>query len=551
MKKFIYTILLLISAALAFSVSAYAEFDDGSVIAVVKSAAEGTFSLASFDAPFGDLEIEEAENLDTAVKGDFSLFSLENEPQTYKLTLAEKGEDAVLAAVDYLNSLDTIEYAQPNYIYTLAYTPDDPYYYYQYGLETVGAPDMWNLDIDCSGVTVAIIDSGAYLDHEDLESNLWDNPKEASDSKDNDSNGYKDDFFGWDFVDNDNTPYDTLGHGTHVAGIISALTGNGKGVASLARNAKLMILRVTDGSTGSTDRLYKAIVYARVKGADIVNMSLTSKSSDSLVKNEINKTNALFVCAAGNDGTDNDTKPYYPASYTYSKILSVASTTSTDSLSSFSNYGVTSVDLAAPGTRIYSTYYTGGYEYMSGTSMACPMAASAAAVVKAAYPSYTPAQIASKLISSVDKLSALSGKVKSGGRLNIYNAVKALATPAPSPTPTPTPTPTPSPTPTPIPYVEVTGEIKFEPNDDDTVEATLAFDEGSGPDYTELRAYAAYRSGEGNLLAVVPLAVKEDMTVTIDTHKYSDCNITLYIWDKYMRPRMIAQTYKASDVLTE
>ncbi|MBQ3463743.1 MAG: hypothetical protein IJH36_11700, partial [Clostridia bacterium] len=110
MKKFIYTILLLISAALVFSVSAYAEFDDGSVIAVVKSAAESTFSLASFDAPFGDLEIEEAENLDTAVKGDFSLFSLENEPQTYKLTLAEKGEDAVLAAVDYLNSLDTIEY---------------------------------------------------------------------------------------------------------------------------------------------------------------------------------------------------------------------------------------------------------------------------------------------------------------------------------------------------------------------------------------------------------------------------------------------------------
>ena len=97
----------------------------------------------------------------------------------------------------------------------------------------------------------------------------------------------------------------------------------------------------------------------------------------------------------------------------------------------------------------------------------------------------------------------------------------------------------------------MTGEIKFEQNDDDTVEATLVFNEGSGPDYTELRAYAAYRAGEDNLLAVVPLAVNEDMTVTIDTHKYPDCNITLYIWDKYMRPRMIAQTYKASNVLTE
>ena len=455
--------------------------------------------------------------------------------------------------MDYLNSLDTIEYAQPNYIYTLAYTPNDTYYSRQYGLKSVSAPSMWDIGIDCSGVTVAIIDSGALLDHTDLAANLWDNPNESIDSKDNDGNGYKDDYCGWDFVESDNYPYDTHGHGTHVAGIVSAVTGNSKGVASIARKTKIMVLRVTDGSTGTTDMLYKAIVYARGKGADIVNMSLTSKSNDTTIKTAIRNTSALFVCAAGNESTNNDSTPYYPASYTYSNILSVASTDSSDNLSTFSNYGATSVDLAAPGTSIYSTYLSGGYAYMSGTSMACPMVSSAAAVVKAAYPSYTPAQVANKLISSVDKLSSLSGKVKSGGRLNIYEAVKPSPTPTPKPTPSPTPTPTPTPTPkptptptptpTPIPYVAMKGEIEFTENINQTVTASLVFDEGDTPDITELFVYAAYRDTEtGALIGVTPLTISRNITVTFDISENSD--ITLYVWDKYMRPRMEPKTYK-------
>ncbi|MBR0089205.1 MAG: S8 family serine peptidase, partial [Clostridia bacterium] len=265
MKKVIYALVFLIVILLASTSYVCADFDETTVIAVVKPSG-GSFSLSSLSAPFGNLSVADVENLDQTDDSSFSLFSVMNEPQVYRLTLTEGGARAVLDAIEYLNGLDTIEYASPNYIYRISETVNDPYYSTQYSLPKVGAPAAWDMDIDCSSVTVAVIDSGCDMDHPDLTENIWTNPnekKKTTRSKDNDGNGYKNDLNGWDFVNSDADPDDDNGHGTHVSGIISAVTNNSAGVASLARNAKIVPLKVMDASgQGNTEYIYKAIKYA-------------------------------------------------------------------------------------------------------------------------------------------------------------------------------------------------------------------------------------------------------------------------------------------------
>ena len=441
MKKFLYAVILVIFCLFFSGVLAYAEFDEGTVIAVVKPQADDFISLSSLSAPFGELEIEESQNLAVTSGEGISLFSLGYEEQVYKVTLADKGYDEVLEAVEYLNSLDNIEYAEPNYIYSIFSTPNDPSYSSQSFLGKVSAPSVWDLGIDSSGVTVAVVDSGAYMEHPDLAANFWSNP-DSSDTTVvknylNQDYTITGDVNGWNFLSNSNDPSDDHGHGTHVSGIVSAVTNNNLGIASLAGNAKVVPLKVMDSSgNGTTAEVILAVNYARKKGFDIVNMSFGGPNESSALVSAIKKTDALFVCAAGNGdstgkGLDNDSIPVYPASSDCDNIIAVAATTNSDSLASFSNYGATSVDIAAPGYYIYSTWIVGTtYKYYkndSGTSMACPLVASAAAVVKAQYNSknvdITPVEIKEKLMSSVDSVSALNGKVVSNGRLNAYEAV--------------------------------------------------------------------------------------------------------------------------------
>ncbi|PKL59639.1 MAG: peptidase S8/S53 subtilisin kexin sedolisin, partial [Methanomicrobiales archaeon HGW-Methanomicrobiales-4] len=266
-------------------------------------------------------------------------------------------------------------------------------------------------------------------------------------------NGYIDDIRGWNFVSKNNDPMDDNGHGTHCAGTIAAVGNNGIGISGVTWNSQIMPLKFLDSQgNGYTSDAIAAILYANQMGVPIISNSWGGLQSQSL-KDAIDASSAVVLCAAGNTGANSEVNPVYPAAYSSSNIISVAATDYYDKLATFSNYGVSSVDLAAPGVRIYSTAPSGGYKYLNGTSMATPYVSGVAALVKSQNPSMTGAQIKSRILGNCDILSSLSGKVATGGRLN---AAKALGIPIPTPTPTPSPTPivtqTPYPTQTPTPY---------------------------------------------------------------------------------------------------
>lgn len=441
-----------------------AEFTDNSIIACVYQST-GSVSLFSSVPSFSEFGISQVRSLDVDKKDDISLFSLNNTTML-ELTLEEPGRENVLETVEKLNELPYVKYAEPNYIYTLFSEPNDPWYTKgeQYSLAKVNAPAVWDMNIDCSDIVVAVIDSGVDMEHSDLAANIWKNPDEKDGNGiDDDGNGFIDDVNGWDFHsqtnDNewythteDNDPTDEYGHGTHVAGIISAVTNNGVGVASLARNVKILPIKIYGNSnTTSTAYLYPAISYAQAMGADIVNSSLgTNRNSKALYDAINNYPEAVFTVATGNSGVDIDSTPVYPAAFDLDNIISVSSTDKNDELSSFSNYGKISADIAAPGTDIVSTYLRTKASYASsnGTSMACPLVSGAAALVWSKFPELTPVEVIQRLEDSADRLDSLTNYVATGARLNAYNAL-IVPTPAPSPTPTIEPTATPNPTPNP------------------------------------------------------------------------------------------------------
>ena len=298
----------------------------------------------------------------------------------------------------------------------------------------------------------------------------------ADDGIDNDGNGYIDDIYGWNCGDSNGDVSYVSNHGVHVAGIVSAVTDNSKGVASVARNAKIASIKIFNSSGKSTlSYIIEGINYAKKNDINIINCSFGGagwgSTSVSIVKSAIEAVpDIFFVIAAGNIATntpqpDNDQTAVYPSQLTkdLDNVISVANTTSSDELNEKSHYGATSVDIAAPGTVIYSTIPTSSYGTMSGTSMATPMVASAVAVMRAVNPNISAKEIKETLCSSSDKLSALTGKVISGGRLNAYNAVKAImptATPTATPTVKPTATPTTVPTPTVTPSPTATPTVK-------------------------------------------------------------------------------------------
>ena len=228
--------------------------------------------------------------------------------------------------------------------------------------------------------------------------------------RDNDVNGYVDDWRGWDFINGDNNPADDQGHGTHVAGTIGAVGDNGVGVVGVNWNVRLMGLKFlgSDGS-GTTADAVSAILYAAANGADVLNNSWAGGDFSRSLLEAIQFADArdsLFVAAAGNDGTDNDSAPTYPASYDVPNVLAVAASDSNDRHAFFSNFGKRSVDVSAPGVNIYSTWPGGSYQYASGTSMAAPHAAGIAALVEAAQPRATSGSRRS--LRTADPIAALS-----------------------------------------------------------------------------------------------------------------------------------------------
>jgi subtilisin family serine protease len=317
--------------------------------------------------------------------------------------------------------------------------PSDPRFNNLWGLHNTGqngglldadidAPEAWSKSVGRRGVVVAILDSGVDYNHPDLESNMWINPGEIQgNGLDDDGNGYVDDVHGINAIEHDGDPMDDEGHGTHVAGIVGASGNNGIGISGVCWNCSLMALKFLDEEgDGYLSHELKGIEYAINNGADIINGSFGTYDSSRIEKNAIlaaQDAGVLFVLSSGNDGLNDDQSHHYPSSYEADNIIAVAASTRRDGLASFSNYGPDSVDVAAPGSSIYSTVPGNGYATYGGTSMAAPHVSGAAALIKSHNSSLTWRQIKSRLLSSCDSLPALAGKVVSGGRININNAL--------------------------------------------------------------------------------------------------------------------------------
>ena len=291
---------------------------------------------------------------------------------------------SVEAAIDYYKGDPHVDYAEPNYIIRfMAKIPEDTDFQNLWGLHNtaqellvneeafegtedadIDAPEAWDITTGSEEVVVAVLDSGVYLDHPELNANIWVNSAEqnGTDGVDDDDNGYVDDIYGWDFWDNDATPEDYNNHGTHIAGTIAALGNNNTGITGVNWQAKIMALRI-GGLVGTIGEAAEAIIYAVDNGAHIINASWGGSDFSQTEYDAIEYADdhgVILVAAAGNGedgitGDDNDETPEYPASYNLPNIISVAATDQDDALAEFSNYGATSVHIAAPGVNIYST----------------------------------------------------------------------------------------------------------------------------------------------------------------------------------------------------
>lgn len=362
----------------------------------------------------------------------------------YVVEVADRADPAAL--VRSLSGEPGVEYATLDYQVAAVALPNDPSFpTQQWDLHNTGqsggtpdadidAPEAWDIATgSANGPVVGVIDSGIDYNHPDLAANMWRNPGEvAGNGIDDDRNGYVDDVYGYDFANNDSNPMDDNSHGTHCAGTIAAVGNNGIGVAGVSWTGRVAALKFLDaGGIGYMSRATQALNYATMMGMRITSNSYGSASSHYAPMQDAitaaNNAGNLFVAAAGNNSVNNDVTSFYPASYTQANVISVAATDRYDNLASYSNYGATGVDIGAPGTTIYSTTPNGAYGWKSGTSMAAPHVAGAAALLWVASPSLTHGQVKARLLANASPLPSLQGKVVSGGRLNLRAAIDNAA----------------------------------------------------------------------------------------------------------------------------
>ncbi len=354
------------------------------------------------------------------------------DPQVYLVELPP-GMDNV-AGLSLYNRFAEVDVVEENFIYEAVAEPDDPLYYLLWGLPRISAPAAWDITTGDRLVVIADTDTGAQYDHVDLAANVWLNTGEICDNGiDDDQNGYVDDCVGWNFFNQNPYPTDSNGHGTNTAGIMGAVGNNAIGVTGVMWDAQIMILKMGNGSFPES-AIVPAIDYAWQNGAQIINASWGGPVPSVMIRAAIQRANdagVLFVTAAGNNGTNNDVIPFYPANYDIPNIISVANTTSADVLRGPpipSNWGPNTVHLAAPGTNIYSTYPGNRYVAYVGTSQAAPHVAGVAGLIWSVNPALTFDEVKTIILNSVDPIAALSDRVITGGRLNADAAVNMALT---------------------------------------------------------------------------------------------------------------------------
>lgn len=357
------------------------------------------------------------------------------------------------SAVKSLAQNPNVEIAEPNYIYKINRTPDDPLIGQLWGMKNIGQADSdgdlgvagvdidvekaWDIETNSKNILIAVIDTGVDFNHPDIKDNLWTNEAEANGvvGVDDDANGVIDDIHGYNAITDDGNAMDDQGHGTHVSGTIGAKGNDGKGIVGVTWDAQIMAVKFLDANgSGTLEDAIKAINYATKMGAKVMSNSwggggFSQTLLDSIVSS--NEAGALFIAAAGNDGSNNDQSSSYPASFQVENIISVAAINNRGGLADFSNFGKRTVHIGAPGVNIYSS--TGGdYDSWSGTSMATPHVSGAAALVWAHEPTLTAAQVKERLLLTARPTAGLRGKTKTGGLLNVYNAL-TNTTPPPDP----------------------------------------------------------------------------------------------------------------------
>ncbi len=339
-------------------------------------------------------------------------------------------------AIQRLQGHPKVEYVEPNYILQADEVPNDPMFNQLWGMENTGqtggtpgadisATNAWDVFTGSSNVLIGVIDTGVDYTHPDLAANIWTNPGEIpGNGIDDDGNGYIDDIHGWDFINNDNDPMDDHGHGSHVSGTIGAVGDNGIGVAGVNWHVKIMGLKFLSSSgSGSTDDAVSAIEYATMMGVNLTSNSWGGGGFSQALYDAIADAgahNILFVAAAGNDGANMDVNPHYPSAYDLDNIVSVAATDHNDALASFSNYGLTTVDLAAPGVDILSTFPGNSYGSISGTSMATPHVSGALGLIFGRFPAIGALDAKSLLLNFADPIPSMTGKCVTGARLNAF-----------------------------------------------------------------------------------------------------------------------------------
>lgn len=344
--------------------------------------------------------------------------------------------------------------AEPNYIYRINKVSNDPELGKLWGIINtgqvdsrgsegivgvdVGAERAWDLQTGDKDLLVAVIDTGVDYTHNDLKENAWVNEAERAGQPgvDDDENGFIDDIYGYDFANHDADPMDDHGHGSHCSGTIGGKGDDGRGIVGVAWNVKIMGVKFLGGDgSGTLDGAVESINYATKMGAKIMSNSWGGGGYSEILKNAIQEASdkgIIFTAAAGNDSKNNDGNPSYPASYNVPNVISVAAINNRGELADFSNYGNRTVHVAAPGVNVYSSV-PGGYEVMSGTSMATPHVSGVVALLLSQEPNLTPVEVKERLIKTSKPAGPLRGKVISKGIVNAYTAlINELAPPDPN-----------------------------------------------------------------------------------------------------------------------